>query len=121
MKHELETQLYQKYPKIFPIKQWHFWFEHGDGWYDLVDELCGKIQDFIDTNGIQQVEVTQIKEKFGSLRFYYVGGDEAINQFIYDAELASEHICEKCGKPSKITPNQFGWLTNTCETCKNIS
>lgn len=46
---------------------------------------------------IPQVTVTQIKEKFGSLRFYYNGGDEYIRGLVAMAESISVTICEECG------------------------
>ena len=43
----------------------------GDGWYDLIDTLCGLLQFNTDRNRCPQVEATQVKEKYGTLSFYY--------------------------------------------------
>jgi len=84
MKTELEQKLVQKYPKIFinygksPQEScMAFGFEHRDGWYLLIDMLCASIQFYLDqTPNIPQVHADQVKEKFGSLRFYFSGGDD---------------------------------------------
>lgn len=62
---------------------------------------------------IEQVEVTQIKEKFGTLRFYYVGGDDYIRGLEAMADSMSAAICEDCGKPGKIRSG--GWVRTLCE------
>lgn len=40
-------------------------------WYDLIDELCRCIDEELDESELKQFYVLQIKEKFGSLRFYF--------------------------------------------------
>ncbi|MBN2428345.1 MAG: hypothetical protein JXK94_08415 [Deltaproteobacteria bacterium] len=42
----------------------------GDGWYNLIDELCGFLQWQSTHNGYPQSIARQVKEKFGQLRFY---------------------------------------------------
>lgn len=46
---------------------------------------------------IPQVVAEQIKEKFGTLRFYYEGGDTFCAGVISMAEQMSSNICEVCG------------------------
>ena len=72
MTEELEKKLYKKFNKIFTQKELSLrWgFECDDGWYELIYSLCEKIQAYIDEVKCQQVIATQVKEKFGSLRFY---------------------------------------------------
>jgi len=59
--------------------------------------------------------VQQVKEKFGTLRFYCVG-TEAIHRYIQLAERLSAITCEECGKPG--TPNHSGWIRTLCEDCR---
>jgi hypothetical protein len=47
-------------------------------------------------------EVTQVKEKFGTLRFYLTNETEAITEMIEDAEKKSSAICEVCGYKGKM-------------------
>lgn len=62
---------------------------------------------------VEQVVATQIKEKFGTLRFYYYGGDEYIHGLEAMAESMTSVTCEKCGKPGK--PSNNGWVRVLCE------
>ena len=78
MNNKNTKKLIDKYPKLFvqhslPCTQTSMcWlFECGDGWFELLDNLCDRLQFDTDRNGYPQIEFTQIKEKFGSGRFYY--------------------------------------------------
>lgn len=65
---------------------------------------------------IDQVVVTQIKEKFGTLRFYYHGGDEYISGLEAMADSMSAVICEDCGCPGKSrSTNTKRWIRTLCE------
>jgi len=59
---KLNNTLIKKYPKMFPST---FFFECGDGWFWLLDNLCLSIQSYIDSNSKPQVSINQVKEKFG--------------------------------------------------------
>jgi hypothetical protein len=65
---------------------------------------------------IQQVTLDQVKEKFGTLRFYYTGGDEHISGMVRMAESMSSVICEECSNPAK-TGNDQGWVRTLCGPC----
>lgn len=66
---------------------------------------------------IAQVTVNQVKEKFGTLRFYYSGGDSYIDGLVAMAESMSANTCEECGAPGKTVGG--GWLTTLCEKHAN--
>jgi hypothetical protein len=90
----------------------------GDGWYDLIDTLCWNIQSYIDNNSsetrvIPQVVAEQVKEKFGTLRFYTSGGDRLIDGMIWFAESMSGRICETCAKPATL--RNAGWIVTLCD------
>lgn len=126
MKQELDQMLCERYPKIFanrhkPMTETAMcWgFEHGDGWFNIIDQLCGNIQNHIDWKEkqggfISQVVAEQVKEKFGTLRFYYRGGDDVIDGMVRMAEAMSGVTCEECGAPGK-TGGQ-GWISTRCKT-----
>jgi hypothetical protein len=65
---------------------------------------------------IPQVTLDQVKEKFGTLRFYYTGGDEYISGMVTMAEAMSGTTCESCGNPGKQTNG--GWIKTICEPCE---
>ena len=115
MKKELEEKLFEKYPNIFKQKDLPptkslmcFGFEHGDGWYFLLDKLCEFLQSSIDNNKkykgsekFPQVEAVQVKEKLGSLRFYTTDASNFFNGAIAFAEYISKDFCEHCGSTEK--------------------
>lgn len=130
MSPEKTKTLQEKYPKIFRLKDGSnepcdlYGLECGDGWFDLIDTLCKNIQHHVDWKSKNlleeerenfQVTATQIKEKFGSLRYYYNGGDEYIHGLIQMAESMSSKICETCGEKATIRTN--GWIKNLCHSC----
>ena len=60
-----------------------------------------------------QVTLDQVKEKFGTLRFYYTGGDDYISGLVSMAESMSGVTCEECGKPG--TSTRGGWIKTACK------
>jgi hypothetical protein len=95
MKEELDKLLCERYPKMFVNRDKSMqetamcWgFECGSGWFELINALCATIQNYIDNNSrpgkeIPQVTVDQVKEKYGTLRFYASGGDRLTDGMIF--------------------------------------
>jgi len=122
--------LSEKYPKIFkdykgnPCRvNWSF----PKGWNQIVDDLCGTIQDYIDNTKKNidgewqypyQIECLQVKEKFGSLRFYTNYHDDTVEGMISFAEYLSLHTCQECGSRENIGRTE-GWIVVLCEDCKD--
>ena len=132
MNEKLQNDLVKAYPKIFKVG---FEIECNDGWYDIIDSLCFKIQyhcNVVNTRYIPttdkyefivegdpeyvQVVAAQVKEKMGTLRFYVDGADSTTEGMIQMAEAMSSRICELCGSPAK-TSRGSGWLHTTCDSC----
>jgi hypothetical protein len=101
MEKELQQKLCKKYPKIFTK---NFLFECLDGWFWLIDNLCECIQ-----HNKTDLQATQVKEKFGGLRFYTTPRDDEIQGMIELAESMSYHICEKCGSTENVSSTD-GWI-----------
>lgn len=57
---------------------------------------------------------SQVKEKFGTLRFYYSGGDDYIDGVVNMTESMSGATCEVCGAPGTVGGQ--GWISTRCET-----
>lgn len=95
-----------------------FYIECGKGWGDLLDYLCTDIEKELDKDLElkKNFKVAQIKEKFGTLRFYTYSCTEKIDKLITDAEKRSEFICETCGEPGRLHKIR-GWLTTACPKC----
>jgi hypothetical protein len=124
---KFKDRMEHKFPKIF--KSPYGGFDVGEGWWPILESLCGYIQAHIDQreksreyfaihnkplpDSIPQVVVTQIKEKFGGLRFYYNGGDECISGMVYMAEGWASRTCETCGSPGTLRGRS--WLYTACD------
>lgn len=57
--------------------------------------------------------VVQVKEKFGTLRFYIQAGTDEHYNYISFAESMSGVTCEECGKPGKRLGR--GWIYTSCK------
>ena len=110
MSPELNQQLVDKYPLIF---RHDFGIECGDGWYQLINLLCAKIQSQVNWSKCDQVTAAQVKEKFGELRFYHDGGDEYVRGLISMAESMSEVTCEVCGERGELRHRR--WIKSLCD------
>jgi hypothetical protein len=140
MKVELETQLFETYHKIFKEKDlpetqtcmcWGV--SCGDGWFTLLDKLCAWLQFQTDKNAYPQVVADQVKEKFGTLCFYYHLEDteaslknqegayprntEYLAGAVSFAESLSGTICECCGAPGTVSSNSR-WVSCRCSKCR---
>jgi hypothetical protein len=65
---------------------------------------------------VPQVTLDQVKEKFGTLRFYYSGGDDYISGMVTMAEAMSGVTCEECSAPAET--HRGGWVRTICTPCE---
>jgi hypothetical protein len=132
--------LAKRWPDLFH-KSGNFEFSVGEGWYNIIDLLCGFLSTDVEqtkrrlkyamensaavlTESIDVLEeklaksledlptIVQVKEKFGSLRFYINGGTPEMYNYISFAEAMSGRTCEVCGAPGKSRNN--GWIKVLC-------
>jgi hypothetical protein len=154
----------------------YFGFDHDNGWFWILDQLCYSIQNYLDYNSkktvienkfirtlvkslrkisfrqssnvkviqlllryhgnilrkianfidnkskkieietIPQVVATQVKEKFGTLSFYFDGGDDYIDGMVRLTEHMSANVCEFCGSTENIGRTK-GWISTICKKC----
>ena len=186
MREDLDSGLVAQYPRLFSERYMPMthtcmcWgFEHGDGWYNIIKNMCGLIQGHIDwtrenrarslrfnralrraiagntrdleyfysqrdyktrevrvgvisdhvrermqqeiaeslfrhvPEACSQVVVNQVKEKFGTLRFYYTGGDDYVDGVVRMGEGMSAVTCEDCGAPGRS--RNGGWIRTLCD------
>ena len=120
MHKSLERKLVKKYPKLYKeyggdiTKTCMGWgMTCGDGWFKILDELGANLSEY-------EVVAAQVKEKFGSLRFYISSVDEKvydkIHAHINAAEELSAITCETCGAPATIKGKQ--WRKCECDECE---
>jgi len=105
----------KKYPNLYRFTKY---IGCGEGWYDLIDDLSSKLEKLIvemDESEDEKPAATQIKEKFGQLRFYMTSKTEEMDELIEEAENKSARICESCGKKGEI--KGVNWFYCRCETC----
>jgi hypothetical protein len=117
----LEKILVGRYPTIFKdhggdiiVTCMGWGLSCGRGWFKIINELCIKFSKFG-----TEVVASQVKEKFGGLRFY-IGGvprehSDEIYKAIDEAEIESLKTCEYCGAPGRQTGK--GWIKTTCVQC----
>jgi hypothetical protein len=83
-----------------------FGVECRQGWKRLIDPI-------IDLANKKGIHITQIKEKFGTLRVYTDTIDRELDQLIVDMEIKSAKVCEVCGDVGKIRSG--GWIKTLCD------
>ena len=66
-------------------------------------------------NCLKQYRITQIKEKFGGLRWYDNGAPRELYDIINKYEDLSYRTCIVCGRPAKYISR--GWISPYCEDC----
>lgn len=91
-----------------PILDAHY-FTVYEGWYPLIKDL---INELIALGWDKRI--TQVKEKFGGLRFYIETYSEEYQKVISKYESLSYKTCEKCGNDGtnrKIN----NWLCTLCD------
>jgi hypothetical protein len=133
-------ELAKRWPDLFQ-KSGDFELSVGDGWYNIVDTLCGflsqkveraktRLQYALDNptakiEPVGQLEaivshelkelptISQVKEKFGSLRFYMDNATTEQYAYVEFAEAMSYKTCEICGSPGQARNN--GWVKVLCD------
>jgi len=126
-------KLIKEYPFLLPRNRWtgepskDYNYEYTEldampeGWRKTFGlDMCKEIkEELVKYNYLNDYRIMEIKEKYGSLRWYdngYPAGSK-ISEIIDKYEKMSEDICINCGKPSKYYTK--GWITFICEDCKN--
>jgi hypothetical protein len=121
----LEMRLVREFPYFFRDYKGDFritcmaWgMSHGDGWFPTFYKLNVDIAAHLETLKLTNQHVpdfywSQVKEKYGTARWYYNGGDDTISGLVSDAEGKTEEICEQCGAPGQLRGN--GWYYTACE------
>ena len=141
MLEELENKIYEIAPILYKQKDLDetvtcmcWGFECPDSWFDLLKELTIELETSINNKykGKYECVAQQVKEKYGSLRFYGeikilienpTKDDLSLSKKLYEqfqelvdkAEYKSEKICCECGKPA--TKTSSGWIAHFCDEC----
>ncbi|OPX11786.1 hypothetical protein [Mycobacterium sp. AT1] len=98
---------------------WGRWVSLDAGWYPLVIATDARLAALDPT-----YRVHQIKEKFGTLRYYYWPGSgdaspellDAMDAITDDAQRTSAMTCERCGEPGVLQRTRY-WAKTLCHAC----
>lgn len=85
-------------------------YDVGKGWNNLI--ACLELE--LERATGEKPEPSQVKEKFGGLRYYISGGEE-VQSLVHLAERLSYSICEECGNKGVL--REFGWFKTLCKDC----
>lgn len=93
--------------------------ECGNGWLKIIEILLEEADQWNKTctSEYSKIHISQIKEKYGSLRFYHSGGNDIFVGMVKMAERMTKNICESCGFLGKINPND-SYMKCECRECR---
>lgn len=81
--------------------------------WDIERAEAAMLNNITVTPKVNWINISQIKEKFGGLRFYYDGGDNEISGMVRMAESWAAHSCETCGDRGE--QRSGGWIRTLCD------
>ena len=95
-----------------------FGIECEKGWFKLLEPIFDYIKEYNkDKDDEHKIQITQIKEKWGTLRVYVNFGTDELFKLIDEAEDKSETVCEFCGSEENVGTVLTGWFRTICEKC----
>ncbi len=133
LEQERNKELIQKYPWLKPrnpltmenIDNFDYSYtmldDMPDGWRKtfgmlMVEEIDKELKKLGDKRR-DEYYIFDIKEKYGGLRWYDVGGTKEIDDIIDKYSTISEHVCIECGKPDVPLLTRIGWIIPLCKEC----
>lgn len=122
-----KTQLVNRFPRLYRLhRDGMAGFGIDKGWFPLLERLSSSLTEISLQHGIR-ITARDIKQKWGTLRFYYsvetpttnssrrTQAEEEIRSVIATAEAESAVTCEKCGRPGALRKGR-GWRVS-CDRC----
>jgi hypothetical protein len=94
-----------------------FGIECEEGWKDLYQPIIDWIGKYNEEHPEDIINITQIKEKFGGLRFYVDKYPKELEDMIINAESMSYYVCERCGTRENVGLTVGGWYRTICLDC----
>lgn len=79
-------------------------------------QMAKEIKQWLKEHNITDYEVTDVKEKFGRLRWYDNGPTQLYGDVIVKYEIQSANTCVRCGS-SDVTHVSKGYMLPFCEYC----
>lgn len=97
-----------KYPEEKPQVQFNV---------PITQEMIDSAREYMEQEAEKVPTVTQVKEKFGGLRFYVSTATDEQYGMIRLAEALSYNTCEICGSRGRLGGN--GWFSTRCAKHRN--
>lgn len=102
-----------------------FFFECKDGWFNLIFRLSERLERsarrcYAAPDSTDWPRALQVKEKYGTLRFYAMPATDEFSRLIDEAEKQSARICELCGGRAKLR-EKGRWYKTLCDPCASES
>lgn len=89
-------------------------FECNDGWFKIIDDLSAALH-FIILKTDCSCRASQVKEKYGTLRYYMDTETDEMSELIKKAEKLTQTTCEICGELGKLRGSV--WFSTYCDDC----
>lgn len=112
--------LYKHHPRLYAERRLstnHSCMSYGfmceDGWYNIIKKLSLQLSEYSKRFHLS-LRVTQVKEKFGGLRFYVNHTDDYINRRISEAMSISFNTCEVCGSNDRVKLCGRSYVQSLC-------
>lgn len=122
MSPEKTEELNKLYPEL-GISKLMWGIECDDGWFDLLKDCILTIKHICEKEGVS-ISVSQIKEKWGTLRFYIFYDPSPDNEVLQEirntitkAEKESAITCENCGSKEGALHHPHGRYVTLCPKC----
>lgn len=78
--------------------------------------ICDDLLEVLEKNNCTDYHILQIKEKYGSLRWYDSGAPSEWEDHLEAWEYISEHTCVGCGE-FPVRMRKDGWISPWCNGC----
>ena len=92
------------------IERLNNWDSEKNG--EIPDWITKTLEKYDGKHPLEVWHLDQVKEKFGTLRFYSAWLDDKFQGAVSFAESYSGEVCEICGNPGEIY--RAGWLKTLC-------
>lgn len=126
---ELNKTMIEEFPFLLPRNRWtglvsdSYDYSYNEleampeGWliafgYEMICELRDELAS---TNFLSEYRITDIKEKYGTLRWYDAGNTKNGHDIVSKYCGESARVCQCCGKPATHMTN--GWIGYFCKEC----
>lgn len=84
----------------------------GCGWFPLIEDTLEQIANSLLPEEVEAFQISDIKEKYGTLRIYVDNAPDAVEALIEIAERRSVLTCDRCGDYGRVGGR--GWLACRC-------